>query len=164
MAVISFDTDTDFCKSTCVKRRKSSFATVFALFHFLYICSLYNSWLCPPAGAGCSWHCCKGLPNICHISSGRVAAGASTIFVAFPTCPIFTTAVRASTLHVKALALNKLNNNTGSQTKLGTLHLSSYKWLKSKILKRGTDTIFAKHSTIHQQGASFRSSTCDYNL
>ena len=55
MAVISLDTDnTDFCKSTCVKRRKSSSATVFALFHFLYICSLYNSWLCPPAGAGCS--------------------------------------------------------------------------------------------------------------
>ena len=102
---------------------------------FVYIFSLYNSWLCPPAGAGCSWHWCEGLPNICHISSGRVRAGASTIFVAFPTCPIFTTAVRASTLHVKALALNKLNNHTGSQTKLSTLHWSSYKWLRQKKVK-----------------------------
>ena len=58
---------------------------------------------------------CNSFLNSCHISI--VQDGASTIFVAFPSSPIFTTAVRASMRHVKgkALALNKLNNWTGSQ-------------------------------------------------
>ena len=58
---------------------------------------------------------CNSFLNSCHISI--VQDGASTIFVTFPSSPIFTTAVRASMRHVKgkALALNKLNNWTGSQ-------------------------------------------------